>query len=295
MVTIDAFHSETVNYSDLVLPDATYLERHDVISLLDRPISDASAACDAVRVPILPCRRGVRPWQEVMLELAARLNMPEFVGEDGTPKYRDYADFIIRYEARPGVGFLSGWRGGDDSPVRGEANPEQWKKYERKTPVFTAPNCRRRRAICALANRDYMRFAKAAGWLERDDAPMTIELYSELLRKFQLAGEGFGTRLPPREEQRRRLRLHCDPLPYWTAADSVAAAGGYCRISVFGNNPAADVYVSFLGFAKRLAAANRRPQSAVYSARARRGGWESRTAMRCGYSRRAPKSPPAPN
>ena len=214
VVTIDAFHSETVNYSDLVLPDATYLERHDVISLLDRPISDASAACDAVRVPILPCRRGVRPWQEVMLEIAARLSLPGFVGEDGTPKYRDYADFIIRYEAQPGVGFLSGWRGGDASPVRGEANPEQWKKYEENACFYRAelpPAARYMR----FANRDYMRFAKDAGWLERDDAPMTIELYSELLRKFQLAGEGFGVRLPPRAEQRRRLRLHCDPLPHW--------------------------------------------------------------------------------
>src|SRR3546814_5368599 len=32
----DAFYSETVPYADLVLPDTTYLERWDCISLLDR-------------------------------------------------------------------------------------------------------------------------------------------------------------------------------------------------------------------------------------------------------------------
>jgi anaerobic selenocysteine-containing dehydrogenase len=34
-----------------VLPDTTYLERFDAISLLDRPISDADAVSDAIRQP----------------------------------------------------------------------------------------------------------------------------------------------------------------------------------------------------------------------------------------------------
>ena len=33
----DAYSSEMVAYADLILPDTTYLERHDCISLLDRP------------------------------------------------------------------------------------------------------------------------------------------------------------------------------------------------------------------------------------------------------------------
>src|SRR6185369_14230979 len=39
LVVCDAFESETTAFADLVLPDTTYLERHDVMSLLDRPIS----------------------------------------------------------------------------------------------------------------------------------------------------------------------------------------------------------------------------------------------------------------
>ncbi|MGB0632578.1 MAG: molybdopterin-dependent oxidoreductase, partial [Alphaproteobacteria bacterium] len=38
IVYSDAFWSETVPYADIVLPDTTYLERWDCISLLDRPI-----------------------------------------------------------------------------------------------------------------------------------------------------------------------------------------------------------------------------------------------------------------
>ena len=50
----DAFQSETVAFADLVLPDTTYLERHDVMSLLDRPISEFDGPVDAVRVPVVP-------------------------------------------------------------------------------------------------------------------------------------------------------------------------------------------------------------------------------------------------
>src|SRR4029450_2368100 len=39
LVVCDAFQSETVAFADLVLPDTTSLERHDVMSMLDRPIS----------------------------------------------------------------------------------------------------------------------------------------------------------------------------------------------------------------------------------------------------------------
>ena len=40
LVICDAFQSEMVAFADLVLPDTTYLERHDAMSMLDRPISE---------------------------------------------------------------------------------------------------------------------------------------------------------------------------------------------------------------------------------------------------------------
>ena len=39
IVVCDAFQSEMTAFADLVLPDTTYLERHDVMCMLDRPIS----------------------------------------------------------------------------------------------------------------------------------------------------------------------------------------------------------------------------------------------------------------
>ena len=42
-----------VPYADLILPDTTYLERWDCISLLDRPISEPDGPADAIRQPVV--------------------------------------------------------------------------------------------------------------------------------------------------------------------------------------------------------------------------------------------------
>ena len=82
LVVCDAFQSETVAFADLVLPDTTYLERHDVMSMLDRPISEFDGPVDSVRVPVLPPTGQCKPFQEVLIELASRLKFPAFT----TPK-----------------------------------------------------------------------------------------------------------------------------------------------------------------------------------------------------------------
>ena len=56
IIVCDAFQSEMTAFADLVLPDTTYLERHDVMSMLDRPISEFDGPVDAVRIPVLPPR-----------------------------------------------------------------------------------------------------------------------------------------------------------------------------------------------------------------------------------------------
>ena len=70
-------------FADLVLPDTTYLERHDCISLLDRPISHADGPGDAIRQPVVEPDRDVRPFQSVLIDLGARLGLPGFVDDDG--------------------------------------------------------------------------------------------------------------------------------------------------------------------------------------------------------------------
>jgi sulfite dehydrogenase (quinone) subunit SoeA len=82
----DAYWSEMVAYADLILPDTTYLERWDCISLLDRPISSADGPADAIRQPVVAPDRDVRAFQSVLLDLGARLKLPGFVTETGAPR-----------------------------------------------------------------------------------------------------------------------------------------------------------------------------------------------------------------
>jgi anaerobic selenocysteine-containing dehydrogenase len=215
LVVVDAFDSETVRFADMVLPDTTYLERHDCISLLDRPISDADAVCDSIRTPVLEPGRDVRPWQEVMIELASRLELPGFVDDAGAPRYDGYADFIARYEKAPGVGFLAGWRGEDgETHLRGAPNPNQWQHYEHNECFFEYRLPEHMR-FYRFANRDYLEFARDAGFNGSAD-PIVIELYSETLQRFRLAGEGlYDGPQPPRETDRARLRTYFDPLPFY--------------------------------------------------------------------------------
>ena len=65
-------------FADLVLPDTTYLERHDVMCMLDRPISEFDGPVDSVRVPVVPPTGECKPFQEVLIELASRLKFPAF-------------------------------------------------------------------------------------------------------------------------------------------------------------------------------------------------------------------------
>src|SRR4030095_6533216 len=106
----DAYFSEMVAYADLILPDTTYLERWDCISLLDRPISSADGPADSIRQPVLPPERDVRPFQDVLLDLGVRLALPGMVNADGSARFPNgYADYLVHHERRPGIGPLAGW------------------------------------------------------------------------------------------------------------------------------------------------------------------------------------------
>ncbi|MGE0805648.1 MAG: molybdopterin oxidoreductase family protein [Burkholderiaceae bacterium] len=215
LVVSDAFDSEMVRFADLVLPDTTYLERYDAISLLDRPISEPDTIADSIRHPVVAPDRDVRPWQEVLVELAGRLKFPAFVGADGARKYRDYPDFIVRYERAPGIGFLAGWRGEDGgSPLKGAPNPNQWQAYIDGKSFFQhhwPPEMQFMRGV----NQAYLNEAARVGFIPKPD-PIIMQIYSEPLQKFRLAGEGLyeGPR-PVEAVDRERLVRYFDPLPIW--------------------------------------------------------------------------------
>ena len=218
LVVCDAFQSETTAYADLVLPDTTYLERHDCMSLLDRPISEFDGPADAVRVPVLAPTGQCKPFQEVLVELAGRLKLPAFTAADGSRKFRDYPDFIVNYETAPGsgIGFLAGWRGsGGEKSLRGEPNPKQWEMYEKNNCVFhyrLEPGHQYMRNW----NDGYMRWAQGAG-LRRDRDPIVIHIYSEFLQRFRLAAQGKHKGKQPPARLRQRVATYFDPLPFYYA------------------------------------------------------------------------------
>ncbi|MCB1983435.1 MAG: molybdopterin-dependent oxidoreductase, partial [Rhodoferax sp.] len=216
LVVVDAFQSEMTAFADLVLPDTTYLERHDVMSLLDRPISEFDGPVDAVRVPVLPPTGQCKPFQEVLIELGTRLKLPAFVTAQGQRKFRDYPDFIVNWETEPGsgIGFLSGWRGkGGEKFLVGEPNPRQWEMYERNDCVY---HHRLPRSYQYMRNwnQGYLEWSRSRR-ITRYAEPILIHLYSEVLQRFRTAAEGKGITRKPPAALRERVRTYCDPLPFY--------------------------------------------------------------------------------
>ena len=209
----DAYASEMVAYADLVLPDTTYLERHDCISMLDRPISEPDAVQDAIRWPVIEPDRDVRGFQSVMIDLGSRLKLPGFVDHRGAPLYKDYADYIVRHERRPGIGPLAGFRGPNgDKTGRGAINPEQIDRYIRNGSFFSA-HIPLEAQFFKHANKAYQDFAVRMGFFDTPQ-PVTFQLYSETLQKFRLSAEGLRQPFAP-ETHRQRIRDAFDPLPDW--------------------------------------------------------------------------------
>ncbi|MGQ3073578.1 MAG: molybdopterin oxidoreductase family protein [Ferrovibrionaceae bacterium] len=216
IIYADAFASEMVAYADLVLPDTTYLERHDSISLLDRPISDPDGPADSIRRPVLPLDRDVRPFQTVLLDLGVRLGLPGLVRDDGSALYPGgFPDYMVNHQRRPGIGMLAGWRGpnGDQHGV-GAPNPAQLEAYI-ANGCFWHQKFPESARFFKHANRDYLEIAARMGYIATPD-PVIMQIYAEPLQRFRLAADGFGPVQPP-DAERERIRRFFDPLPIWYA------------------------------------------------------------------------------
>jgi anaerobic selenocysteine-containing dehydrogenase len=212
LIYSDAYSSEMVAYADLILPDTTYLERHDAISLLDRPICEADAVADAIRWPVFPPDRDVRGFQSVLIDLGARLGLSGMVDEDGSPKYADYEDYIINHERKPGIGPLAGFRGNGEKSGRGEPNPGQLEAYK-ANGAFWHKKIPEEGRYYKMANMAYQEFAVEMGICDTPQ-PYAFQIYSETLQKFRLAAEGHGDIQPP-EHLRPRIKTCFTPLPTW--------------------------------------------------------------------------------
>ena len=228
VVVCDAFQSETVAFADLVLPDTTYLERHDVMGMLDRPISEFDGPVDSVRVPVVKPLGECKPFQEVLIELAGRLKFPAFTTPEGARKFTGYTDFVVNFQPQPGIGFLMGWRGKNgDEHLRGEPNPKQWEAYEQNNCVFQY-HMPKGMHFMRNWNREYLDFAKEKGWRQKND-PVQLAIYSDTLQAFRLAAQGKSAGRQPPEHLRARITTYFDPLPFWYAPleDAATDLGSY--------------------------------------------------------------------
>ncbi|MEM1286692.1 MAG: molybdopterin oxidoreductase family protein, partial [Pseudomonadota bacterium] len=160
----------------------------------------------------------------MLCTLGAKLSLPGFVNEDGSQKYADYGDYIVNHERKPGIGPLAGFRGNGDDVGRGPVNPNQLERYIENGSFFVAH-------IPAGANyykpwnSDYQDWAVKLG-LYDSPQPYLFSLYSEPMRKFQLAAEGHGDRQPP-DHLRDRMKHTMSPLPIWYGTENDNQASEY--------------------------------------------------------------------
>ena len=214
IVYSDAFWSETVPYCDIILPDTTYLERWDAVSMLDRPICSADGPADAIRQPVVEPDRDVRAFQTVLIDLGTRIGLPGLTNEDGSAKYPGgYPDYLVNHERMPGIGSLAGWRGENgDSHGTGAVNPNQLERYI-ENGCFWSHEFPENQRYFKHANRDYLEYAASMGWIGSSDQ-IVLQIYSEPMQKFRLAARGHGDITPP-AEHRARVEGYFDPLPTW--------------------------------------------------------------------------------
>ncbi len=232
----DAYSSEMVAYADLILPDTTYLERHDCISLLDRPICEAEAAADAIRWPVVEPDRDVKGFQSALIDLGARLGLPGFVTETGEQKFADYADYIVNHERRPGIGPLMGFRGNGSETGRGAPNPAQLAAYI-ENGGYAVAHIPEEAQFYKPWNKAYQEWAVEIGLFDKP-APYLFTLWCEPLRRFQLAAEGHGDRQPP-DHLRDRIKATMDPLPIWWDASREQTGDGTFTINALTQRPMA--------------------------------------------------------
>ena len=214
IVYSDAFWSETVPYCDIILPDTTYLERWDAVSMLDRPICSADGPADAIRQPVVEPDRDVRAFQSVLIDLGARIGLPGLTNQDGSPKYPGgYPDYLVNHERMPGIGSLAGWRGErGDSHGTGAINPNQLDRYI-ENGCFWSHEFPDNQRYFKHANRDYLEYAASMGWIGSSEQ-IVLQIYSEPMQKFRLAAKGHGNIVPP-DQHRERVEGYFDPLPTW--------------------------------------------------------------------------------
>ena len=189
----DAYSSEMVAYADLILPDTTYLERWDCISLLDRPISGADGPADAIRQPVVAPDRDVRPFQSVLLDLGARLRPARL--RHRRPARRNFPAAIRTTSSTMSAAPASArWRAFAARMARATARARPTRSSSTPTSpaaASTSITSRRSSATTSTPTRPISTGPRTRA-SSAQSAPITFQLYLEPLQKFRLSARGHG-------------------------------------------------------------------------------------------------------
>ena len=243
-----------VAYADLILPDTTYLERWDCISLLDRPISERrrrrpTRSASRWSSPTATCGRS-----RTCCSISARGSAA------GLRQRRRRAALSRRLSrlhrqprAQPGIGPLAGWRGADGEQLRqGRAQPEPARALHRQRLLLASTTSRRSSATTSTPTAPISTGRRRMGFIA-DAEPIVFQLYLEPLQKIPPRRARATARCSRREQHRERIATYFDPLPFWYPPFE-AAASTASDFPLHADHPAADAHVPLVGLAERLAA-----------------------------------------
>ena len=250
-----------------MLPDTTYLERWDCISLLDRPISEADGPADAIRQPVVAARprraavpgRAARPRRAARACPAWRRTMarPRYPG--GYRRLHRQPRARARASARSPAGAArDGSRSG-----RGAPNPDQLERYIENGCHWYHELPDRMNATTGMPTGTISTGPTFFGLHRQrraDRLPALLRAAAEVP-----PGRARPRRGPPPAEHRERIatlfRSRCrSGIRRSRRRRSTTRTYPAAR-----HHPAADGDVSFLGLAECLAAADPRPQLALHA------------------------------
>ena len=192
LVVCDAFQSEMTAFADLMLPDTTYLERHDCMSMLDRPISEFDGPVDSVRIPVLPPTGQCKPFQEVLVELAVAAEVPGLRHARRHAQVPRLPRLHRQLRDRAGLGHRLPRRlarqGRREVDAR-RAEPEAVGDVREEQLRLPPPHAARSTSTCATGTRATWTGRRASG-CGATTIPIVIHIYSEFLQRFRLAAQG---------------------------------------------------------------------------------------------------------
>ena len=177
-----------------------------------------------------------------------------------------YADYIVNHERTPGIGPLAGWRGVDGetfghaasrtriSSNRYIANGSFW--HHELLPIS---------AITSMANRAYLEHRRELGLYRQPPSQIILQLYSEPLQNFRLAGaRDMARSVQPPDRERKRIETYFDPLPIWYPPLEEASIDCTVIIRCTRITQRPMAHVPFVGLTERLASSDLSAKNSLF-------------------------------